>query len=175
VRYDIGQFLKEPMGSVRDYEVDTGVVMESGEKERVKGHLSLTRLNRSIWVRGRLEAEVGGVCSRCLTSLRQPVTAFIDEMFQLKIPQYMRPEPTGEGEEPEFTIGDDHVLDLEEVVRQAFILNAPMKSLCRDDCKGICSVCGGNRNTQPCDCEARSTNPVLNRLADLLTRSGEEF
>ena len=61
----------------------------------------------------------------------------------------------------------------EEAVRQAFILNAPMKSLCRQDCKGICSVCGGNKNSRPCDCEARSLNPVLNRLADLLPRSGE--
>jgi uncharacterized protein len=135
--------------------------------------VSFSRLNRGIWVRGRLETRVESVCSRCLTPLRQTVVSSIDEIFQLKTPQYMRPEPTGEGEEAEFTIGDDHVLDLEEVVRQSFILNAPMKSLCRQDCKGICSVCGGNKNEQACDCESRSVNPVLNRLADLLSRSGE--
>jgi uncharacterized protein len=163
------------VGSVRDYEVDAEVVTESGEKERVTGRVSFSRLNRAVWVRGRLEASVGGVCSRCLTPIKQDVTSYIDEMFQIKIPQYMRPEPTGDGEEAEFGIGDDHVLDLEEVVRQAFILNTPMKSLCSQECKGICSVCGGNKNIEPCDCEARSTNPVLNRLADLLSRSGEEF
>jgi len=173
VLYDIGQFLKEPVGSVREYEVDTEVATDSGDKVHVVGRLNLSRLNRSKWVRGRLEAQIGSVCSRCLTPLKQPVTLFIDEMFKIKSSLHMRPEPMGDGEETEFSVGDDHTLDLEEVVRQAFIVNAPMKSLCRQDCKGICSVCGSNKNNQSCDCEIRVVNPVWNRLAELLPPSGE--
>ena len=173
MRYDIGQFLKEPVGSVREYEVDTEIVTDSGDTEHVVGRLSLGRLNRSIWVRGRLKAQVGGMCSRCLTPLKQLVTLPIDEMFEVKSPLHMRPEPTGDGEEAEFRIGDDHVLDLEEVIRQSIIVNAPMKSLCSQDCKGICSVCGSNKNEQSCNCEVRTVNPVWNRLAELLPPSGE--
>ena len=35
---------------------------------------------------------------------------------------------------------------------EALLIDAPVAPLCRDDCAGICPVCGGDRNETPCDC-----------------------
>ncbi|MGH9617972.1 MAG: DUF177 domain-containing protein, partial [Acidobacteriaceae bacterium] len=53
---------------------------------------------------------------------------------------------------------------LEDVLREQILLALPAKSLCREDCKGLCPECGRNRNTAPCDCAAASTDPRWNRL-----------
>jgi uncharacterized protein len=45
-------------------------------------------------------------------------------------------------------------IDLSDEVRDEILLAMPLKPLCKDDCQGLCPVCGGNRNTVPCTCEA---------------------
>ncbi len=42
----------------------------------------------------------------------------------------------------EFTIAENHILDLNEAIRQYIIMNTPTRLLCRPDCPGICPVCG---------------------------------
>ena len=49
-------------------------------------------------------------------------------------------------------------------------LALPMKPLCREDCRGLCRVCGANRNTAPCTCDPRPPDPRLAALRDLATR-----
>ena len=48
---------------------------------------------------------------------------------------------------------DGSSVDLEEVATTAFILSLPSKTLCREDCKGLCSRCGADLNLGPCDCK----------------------
>jgi uncharacterized protein len=43
-------------------------------------------------------------------------------------------------------------LDLEPMVREVLVLDAPVSPLCRDDCAGLCPSCGIDRNTGSCDC-----------------------
>ena len=44
-------------------------------------------------------------------------------------------------------------MELEDSLREQILLAVPIKTLCRYDCKGLCSTCGANRNQQLCDCE----------------------
>jgi uncharacterized protein len=44
-------------------------------------------------------------------------------------------------------------INLADVLTEQVLLWLPMRSLCRDDCKGICPVCGANRNLAACGCE----------------------
>ncbi len=48
--------------------------------------------------------------------------------------------------------GNEIVLDDE--VRDEILLAIPLQVVCREACLGLCAVCGGNRNTVPCQCEA---------------------
>jgi uncharacterized protein len=43
-------------------------------------------------------------------------------------------------------------LDLADVLREEILLLLPMHRVCREDCKGICPVCGQNRNQVDCHC-----------------------
>ena len=66
-----------------------------------------------------------------------------------------------------FRIGGDHVLDLNEAVRQYTIVDQPMKPLCREDCCGLCHHCGANLNLEPCGCEEPATDPRWAALSGL--------
>ena len=61
----------------------------------------------------------------------------------------------------------DETIDLGEVVREQFYLALPMKPLCRETCKGLCPVCGANRNRETCTCETTWVDPRLEALKAL--------
>ena len=53
-------------------------------------------------------------------------------------------------------------LDIDKDVREEMLLNFPMKVLCSEDCKGICSGCGANLNNQKCSCAKDSKSKMQN-------------
>ena len=59
-------------------------------------------------------------------------------------------------------------VDLGEIVLNNIILNLPLKNLCKDDCQGLCPVCGKNLNHGGCDCDSRTTDPRFDILDKLL-------
>jgi uncharacterized protein len=61
----------------------------------------------------------------------------------------------------------DDVIDLADVIREQLYLALPMKPLCREDCLGLCPVCGQNRNTTPCTCKTEWVDPRMDALRNL--------
>ena len=59
----------------------------------------------------------------------------------------------------------DDMVDITELIRDILIASQPMKNLCKDDCKGLCPVCGQNLNNGECNCNRLSVDP---RLAPLM-------
>jgi uncharacterized protein len=62
---------------------------------------------------------------------------------------------------------EGEVLDTRPLLLEQIELNIPMKPLCREDCAGICPVCGANRNQAPCRCEDRPIDPRWMALQNL--------
>ncbi len=65
----------------------------------------------------------------------------------------------------------DEKIDLGEVVREQLYLALPMKPLCQEDCKGLCPVCGGNRNRETCTCQQEWVDPRMAALKEWKTRN----
>jgi uncharacterized protein len=65
----------------------------------------------------------------------------------------------------------DDQIDLGEVVREQLYLALPMKPLCREDCKGLCPVCGVNRNRETCTCQQEWVDPRMAELKKWKTRN----
>jgi DUF177 domain-containing protein len=65
---------------------------------------------------------------------------------------------------------DTDEIDLGTVIETETTLALPMKPLCRDECQGLCPVCGGNRNLVQCSCQQRAPDPRLAALKDLAAR-----
>lgn len=148
IRINVAQQLKEPVGSVRHYEIN-----ETGEEGLpIQGKVQLLRTNRSILVSGKLETTDRVVCSRCLEEFNYPLTLDIEEEYFLTrdaASGLPLPPPT---EDSVFVIDENYLLDLSEAMRQYMLLVLPMKPICQQDCAGLCPYCGRNLNYEPCDC-----------------------
>ena len=62
----------------------------------------------------------------------------------------------------------DYTLDIDELLRSDILLELPLKYLCREDCKGLCPVCGANRNEVQCNCAVKSVDPRLEALRQFM-------
>lgn len=118
-----------------------------------------------IRVKGHLKVTMETLCDRCLETARAP----IDSDFDL----YYRPPqpPRHPAEEVELHAGEAEIgfydgdgLQLNDILREYVILSMPMHPVCSEGCKGICPVCGQNRNVRACGCEVK---PADDRWAAL--------
>jgi uncharacterized protein len=109
-------------------------------------------------------------CSRCLEPFALPIDATFDLRYQ------PHTENSGEGEreveEDDLTTAfyENEQIDLGELMREQFYLALPMKPLCREDCKGLCPVCGTNLNAGACNCNSAWEDPRLAALKELRTK-----
>ena len=123
--------------------------------------------DETVIVRGTASARIESPCARCLKPALTDVTAELDEAFI---------RDKGEEREP----GDDqylysgHVLELDEAVRTALLLELPSRILCKEDCRGLCPQCGQDLNINECSCQKDLThrNP-FSALASLLNEDEE--
>ena len=67
----------------------------------------------------------------------------------------------------EIVLLEDGKVDVEDLARTAFILGMDTKTLCSEDCKGLCARCGADLNLGPCSCK-KEVDPRLAALAKLL-------
>ncbi|MBI5586455.1 MAG: DUF177 domain-containing protein [Deltaproteobacteria bacterium] len=116
----------------------------------------LRRINQELIFRGRLTAVVRLACSRCLEEFNLEVSGPLEAQWRIVSPPEGR---SGRQEDDGPRLEDLETgeiqpggLDLDEYVLEQVILNIPMRPLCREDCRGICPVCGVNRNSGPCQC-----------------------
>ena len=71
-------------------------------------------------------------------------------------------------ENDDYIFIEDNKLDLLPPVEEQMMLEMPSKTLCREDCLGLCPKCGKNLNEGPCTCEKHETDPRLAVLKTLL-------
>ena len=110
----------------------------------------------------RLRSFKQAVCDRCLEEFELPL---VIDFRLILIPETRQKWISGD--ETIFFPPDNPEVDLSEIIRDALILEAPMKILCRDDCQGICPGCGANLNTEKCSCHPVATDERWHALAKL--------
>lgn len=131
-------------------------------------HLQVEADGSDVFVRGDVTASVPQTCGRCLETFPARVVVPIDVRLVPKPPVGDSVELGADDLDVDFYANDQ--LDLGRVVETETTLALPMKPLCRDDCRGLCAVCGANRNVVPCICASRPPDPRLVALRDLAAR-----
>jgi len=116
---------------------------------------------------GRLSAMLELDCSRCLDAFPLPVESTFDTLFLPAAANTGDDEHEIKDDDLGVSYYKDEVIDLGEVIREQLYLALPMKPLCRDECLGLCSVCGKNRNRDACTCQASWVDPRLEALRKL--------
>ena len=121
-----------------------------------------------VRIRGSVHVDLDLNCDRCL----EPVKYSVDGPFDL----YYRPTPKVQELPHEVAIDDGESqigfyegggMELEEILREHVLLSLPMHQVCRDECAGICPICGVNRNTGTCDCTVKVVDDRWAALRDL--------
>jgi uncharacterized protein len=141
-------------GSI-DYAPDvrqTGPLTVKGEADLIEEHRGPKDVVEDIRVRASFVGDFELLCARCL----EPIPHHSDQHFDLLFRPSGVDAESGERaiSEAETEIGyyEQNGLLLEDVVREQVLLSLPDRSLCQDDCKGICPRCGGNLNETVCNC-----------------------
>lgn len=126
-------------------------VAVSGEVRNTAGILELMLSAQST---------LDAVCDRCGKAFAQekdvPFTCMLAEELQNE-------------ENDEIVLLEDGMVDVGDLARTAFILDMDTKTLCSEDCKGLCPRCGADLNLGPCSCK-KETDPRLAVLAKLLEK-----
>lgn len=112
----------------------------------------------ALMLQVEIQTELNLFCDRCL----QPYT----QAYSLRIDTLLATELSGE-ETEDIMLLEGTELDVDELVRTAFILGMDTKHLCKEDCKGICPHCGANLNEETCTCKPE-TDPRFDALRQLL-------
>ncbi len=144
--------------------VEPIVDAESGLKcvEPITGEITFSNTGRTIDVRGKFRSVIELECARCLSAYRMPVDSNIEESLPLEGQPWAPGAVESEDEElldeevePLFV---DNIFDLGEYLRQAILVNVPIKPLCDEVCKGLCPRCGVNLNDRSCECAVDEVN-----------------
>lgn len=140
--FNVSTLLKEHTGASREFAIDDDVRVDH-VTHHLQGNMRLDRTPRGILVRGSLHGTQDTQCSRCLKPVATPIDILIEEEFIpiIDVTTGVRVE-TNETEEEAYRINARHELDLREPVQQYWAMVSPMAPLCRDDCVGICPLCG---------------------------------
>lgn len=124
----------------------------------------LVNCGSEILVEGRIKTALLLHCARCLESFLYPM----DIPFRLELRNVSRlTRPSDFEAEAEETVEvryfteEENYVDVTQEIQEIILLNIPMKPLCRPDCKGLCPVCGANRNEVQCPCGGEEVDPRL--------------
>lgn len=170
-QFNVAQLLKGAVGGTRRYEFEAAVPSLEGEANLtrpVNAEIRLTRTRQGILVQGNFRSEAELTCDRCLKTFLTPVEFDIEEEFvptvDVNTGRWLQLEET----DPALLIDEHHLLDLEEILRQAIYLALPMHPVCRPDCQGLCPSCGQDRNEGTCECREDEIDPRWEGLRALL-------
>ena len=129
--------------------------------------LVLEAVSDGILVRGDVTATLRIPCGRCLTATLHPRRVGVTELHRRTVRGpvggsrgargarsthgSVEDEPADDVEGEEYLLVDgDTALELDRMVRDALLLDVPVRVLCRPDCAGLCPACGADRNRAPC-------------------------
>lgn len=119
---------------------------ERGFHAEVKGEV--TRMGNRRLLHAAVSGTVRVECSRCADTFDMPLETELDVVFY----RGQVPQDADEDSLVLLTEADEGGYDILPRVREAVILELPMRFLCSESCKGLCPRCGSNLNRGPCTC-----------------------
>jgi uncharacterized protein len=129
--------------------------------------VKIMRAGRSILITGKVQITLRLQCVRCLKEFSYPLsTTFELTLHPLKeAPSEEETELGSEEMESSFFEGGE--IHLSEIACEQIFLEIPYQPLCREECKGLCSVCGKDQNLSSCECVKEEWTSGFSALKNL--------
>lgn len=159
----------------RPGQIDLGPEMQQKSPLHVTGRAELLEERthgiketiKDIRLTGSFAGQVEVQCARCLEPVGRDIKAEFDLLYR-PLGAVQRDDEVSISEaETEVGFYKGEGLALEDVMREQVLLSVPAKTVCRDECRGLCPQCGQNLNQEKCACVQERSDPRWNALRDL--------
>lgn len=153
--------------------LDFEEISVQGERFRVTEtapvELTITNSGKGVLViEGTVGVRAAIPCARCL----EEVSYEFALAFERKVDMKLSAEEREAAEEEYNFIEKDH-LNVDTLVQNELLINWPIRVLCKEDCKGICSRCGANLNHGECGCDREALDPRMAAIKDIFSKFKE--
>ncbi len=130
--------------------------------ETMQVQVMLDKFGKDYRLDIRIRTRAHYICDRCLAPFERDFEARMLQIFQIG--------PLEEGlEEEVLELSPNAVeIDMDPILSEMIVLNHPVKTLCKEDCKGICPNCGADLNHEACRCNLEKFDPRWEELRKLI-------
>lgn len=117
---------------------------------------------------GALSGTVKVRCDRCLETYQRDLNYELEVLMALPLSETDKEEVEliEEDMAVHFLRGEE--VDLDEIIQEQVYLSLPIKFLCKEDCLGLCPICGNNLNKENCQCNREHGHPGFLKLKNLI-------
>jgi len=143
LRLNVGYLYSKPIGTIREKPVDFDkITIDEVFTKDLKSLVRVSRTREGLLLQVKGDADIQTNCVDCLEEFFLPVHFKFEELYEF---------PSRSREETDLILPADGYIDLSQLYREFLILAIPIRCLCKDDCKGLCEVCGANLNMTTCE------------------------
>ncbi len=158
---NVGFIAQSDIGYSRDFQFNNPILFLQPDLDlsEFNGTLEVSRTSEGLLFQGKFQANMETTCSRCLLNIKQHLITDFAELFTFQSHVH---------EDTDLIYPEDGQVDLGPIIREYLLLEFPINPICKPDCKGLCPVCGNNRNQEKCDHGVDPIDPRLSVLKSLL-------
>jgi uncharacterized protein len=127
----------------------------------------LAHTGGEVRISGEYDVTMESECDRCLGLARFPLETRFDLFYRPMSDIAVEEEVAIDEGEAELGFYEGAGMLLEDILREQVLLGLPMQRVCDEACKGICPVCGRNRNEVSCDCHVETADDRWAALRNL--------
>jgi uncharacterized protein len=135
---------------------------------KVRLELQIQQTGEEYYCQGTVTADFQLECARCLVPFEVQLSGPTD--FIIRSPQVTNDEERDVPDDEDYVdLLDNQKVDLSGIIRQTLLLALPMRPICNENCRGLCPMCGVNRNEKDCACKTEKFDPRWEGLSGLLS------
>lgn len=131
----------------------------------ISGHAR--RNGGEVELRGKLQAKLESVCGRCLQPVEVPISTDFTERFVRAVGWAADEQHELQEDDLNLAVFDGAAIELDDLLREEILLAVPANVLCREDCQGLCPICGIDKNLGSCQCETKEIDSRWQKLKEL--------
>ena len=165
LRLNVGFIINQSKGYSREFPFDFPFIHIPPDLDLItlSGSARVTRTGKGLLVQVKMHALIMNECVRCLQDFPLPLDIEFTELYAFSADAKT---------DSELILPESGQIDLRPLVREEMLLAVPINPLCDPECKGLCPICGENRNETECDHEIETIDPRLSVLKSLLNEEG---
>lgn len=140
---NIGFLINQPIGYSRILPIELDE-MDIGDGALIcdlTGEINLVRNQDGFRAKIKLKGTIDAECGRCLEPFQETIEPEFEEFFTF---------PFVEASDDEIQVPESGNINLEPILHDYILMEIPINPVCKSDCKGLCDICGINRNIKDC-------------------------